>query len=484
MTTNDLRIEEATHRPRRRGVAALGAATAAAVLTVAPLAAPASADPGPDSAVDHHVIVLVNFSDKSLSDAAKLHADAAKQLFTAPDSVAAYYAANSDGRLHIVPAQGDGVFGPFTIDVPSSSCDTGKMADQARQNLPAGLKYDQLSVVFPGTGACNWSGLGVVGGPTTWFQEGSVSGDETTAAVHEYGHNLGFAHEMRELCPVGKFTECSGDGNSHITPMGGGGDHKGLSAPELIARKWLPANEIVSPKSTATVHLTPLHAPTSSGGTRAIDVPLGTGGDRLVIEYRAPIANSVDTDIENPGVFVFRINGGYYNGAVNLRNTTEDKAKMVGSFTGTQPMTDLTNHIAISYSAMTDGGVDVHLDLGYLAGGPSTGSTSPAPSQAPSHSHSPSPTHASSSHSSSKPAASSPHSSASSSHSGDAPDDLGVTSSSSQAAAASPAVAAATGKPLAHTGANIMLPAIAATAVAGLGTVFILRSRRLKRRRH
>lgn len=482
MTSNDPRTEDTARRPRRRRAGALGAAIAAVVLTVAPLAVPASADSGPVSTVDHHAVVLVNFSDKSLSNAATSHADVVQQLFKAPDSVAAYYAANSGGLVSVVPAQGDGVFGPFTIDVPSSSCDTGKIADQARQNLPAGLSYDHLSIVMPGTGACPWWSFGLVGGPVTWFQEGAVSGGDTTAAVHEFGHNLGYGHEMRQLCPVGKFTGCAGDGYSHVTPMGGGGDHKGLSAPELIAMKWLPPTEVATPKATATVHLTPLHAATSAAGTRAIDMPLGTNGDRLVIEYRAPIANSVDTDVDNPGVFVFRIDGGHYTDAVELRNTTEDKAKMVGSFTGTQPMTDLADHIAISYSAMTGDGVDVHLDLDHPSTGTSTGPASPGSSNSSSHSatHTPSP----SAHTSSKPSAS-PHSSPRPGNSGDGADELGVTPSPSHTASESPTSAAAAGRaPLAHTGANILFPALAATGVVGLGTLFILRARRLKHRRH
>ncbi|MEY9907262.1 hypothetical protein ABIA35_003491 [Catenulispora sp. MAP12-49] len=479
MTSNDLQAVATTRRPRRRRLVALGAAIAAVVSTAVPLAVPASADSGPVSIVDHHVVVLVNFSDKTLSTAATSHADAVQQLFKAPDSVAAYYAANSGGRVSVVPAQGDGVFGPFTIDVPSSSCDTGKIADLARQNLPAGLSYDHLSIVIPGTGACSWWGLGQVGGSVTWFQEGAVSGGETTAAVHEFGHNLGYDHEMRQLCPLGKFTGCANDGNSHVTPMGGGGDHKGLSAPELIAMKWLPPTEIATPKATATVHLTPLHAATSAAGTRAIDMPLGTAGDRLVIEYRAPIANSVDTDVENPGVFVFRIDGGHYTSATEIRNTTEDKNKMVGSFTGTTPITDLADHIAITYSAMTGDGVDVHLELNYPSTATSTAPTSPSPSH--SATHTPSPSH--STHTTSKPSAT-PHSSPRSSSSGDGTDDLGVTSSPSHTASEPPVSAAAAGKPLAHTGANILFPALAATGVVGLGAVFLLRARRLKNRRH
>ena len=186
---------------------------------------------------------------------------------------------------------------------------------------------------MPGAGASPWWSFGLVGGLTTWFQEGTVSGGDTTAAVHEFAHNLGYDHEMRQLCPVGKFTGCAGD-------------------------------------------------------------------------------------------------------------------------------------------------------LNFPSTGTSTGPTSPGSSKSSSNSatHNASP----SAHTSSKPSAS-PHSSPRLSNSGDGGNELGVTRSPSHTASASesPTSAAAAGKaPLAHTGANILFPALIATGVIGLGTLFLLRARRLKNRRH
>ncbi|MEU6974133.1 hypothetical protein AB0A71_41755 [Kitasatospora aureofaciens] len=294
MARTDLHPACSGRRPLGRRAVALAAATAATALVGAPFAVPAAAEPGPEK-TDRHAVVLVNFRNASLSDAKVVHEKAVQQLFKAKDSVAAYYAANSGQRLAVVPAQGDGVFGPFDIDIDKSKCDAGKIADLAAKAMPAGVKYDHLSIVIPGGNACGWWGLGSMPGPTTWFQEGAINGDDTAAALHEFGHNMGFAHEGRELCPAGQFTGCSGDGTSHITPMGGGGSHKGLSAPELIGRHWLSADRIVSPKASTTVHLPPLHAPAAAGGTRAVDIPFGTDGDRLVLDYRAVAANTVDT---------------------------------------------------------------------------------------------------------------------------------------------------------------------------------------------
>jgi LPXTG-motif cell wall-anchored protein len=441
MARTRLRTESSQRRPVRRRAATLVVTAAATALTGATLAAiPAAADPVPERTI-RQAVALVNFRDSSLSDAAVVHTKAARQFFGADGSVATYYAANSGNRLAVVPAQGDGVFGPFTIDVDSTKCDPGKMNDLARKALPADLKYDHVAIVMPGTGACPWWGLGSMPGPTTWFQEGAINGDDYTAALHEFGHNMGFNHEGRELCPVGKFTGCSGDGHSHITPMGGGGQGKGLSAPELIGRNWLSSERIVKPKETTTVHLTPLHAPAAAGGTRAVDIPLGTGGDRLV---------------------VFRVNGGNYSAAVNLRNNTEDKKKMVGSFTGTEPMTDLEHHISLSYSKTTADGVDVHIDLAH-GGTPATAAASAGTAKTPAAT-------------AGRPTQT---------QLGDTAHDLGAKTPPTRSAA--PATHRPADRDLAETGSdhNVMVPALIGTALIGASAAFLLRRRhQVRTRRH
>ncbi|MER8188448.1 hypothetical protein [Kitasatospora sp. NPDC094015] len=350
--------------------------TVAAAASLGLLATPASAEPAPQT-VDHRAVVLVNFRNLALADPQKAHDQAARNFFGATDSLASYYADNSGGRLSIVPAKGDGVFGPFTIDMDdTAACDTNKMADLARKAIPD-VTYDHISIVMNTKFCSEWWGLGSMPGPKTWFHEGAV-GDKA-AIVHEAGHNLGFAHQERHLCPAGTFTACTADGYSYRTPMGAGGEKKGLTAPELLSVKWLTAQQVTTPSATSTVHLTPLHAPGTSG-VRAVDLPLGTGGDRIVVEYRMPDAATADRDVAQ-GVAVYQVPGGHYDRAIMISNVKHDDKAATGSFsTGGAALTDTSAHLSISVTRATAAGADVRIQLGDDAGTPPTGKpTSPAP---------------------------------------------------------------------------------------------------------
>ncbi|WP_282203014.1 hypothetical protein [Kitasatospora fiedleri] len=344
--------------------APLLAAFTASALLAGPLllAAPAVAAPEPSS-VDHHAVVLVNFRNKALTDAAKTRADAVRNFFgTGSTSLASYYARNSGGRMSVVPAKGDGVFGPFTIDMDdSAACDNGKMNELARKAI-AGVPFDHISVVFHSDFCSNWWGLGSVSGPNSWFHEGAV--DDGAAIIHEIGHNLGFQHQERQVCPAGTFTTgCTADEYSHRTPMGGGGEKKGLSAPELLSLQWLTAQQTTTPTAGTSVHLTPLHAP-GTGGTRAIDLPLGTGGDRVVVEYRTPDPGTPDVDVPQ-GVAVYRVTKGNYKDAVLISNTAQQKKAANNSLDVNGPaLTDDAAHLSVSVVGTSDTGADIRIRLG------------------------------------------------------------------------------------------------------------------------
>ncbi|WP_371501757.1 hypothetical protein OG871_32795 [Kitasatospora sp. NBC_00374] len=457
-------------RPTGAKVPVLLAAATAGALTVgsALLAAPAAAEPAPQT-VDHRAVVLVNFRNLALADPRKAHDQAVQNFFGTGDSLATYYARNSGNRMSIVPAQGDGVFGPFTIDMDdSSACDTGKMVDLARKTIPD-VTFDHISVVFHTDHCSDWWGLGSMPGPNTWFHEGAVA--DKAAVVHEAGHNLGLAHQERRVCTAGSFTACTADGYSDRTPMGGGGERKGLTAPELLSQKWLTAQQVTTPSATTTMHLTPLHAAGTSG-VRAVDLPLGTGGDRVVVEFRAPDSATADRDVAQ-GVDVYRVPAGRYDRAVMISNVKHDDKAAAGSFTtaGTA-LSDSSAHLSISVTRATAAGADVHIQFGDGSGTPPTGGpTTPAPTPTLTASTSAQP-----SHSATAPASPSP----------DQPDDHAAIGStpSPLPSGTTPSTPRTDGGSLASTGGGGLGTGVigAALIAAGGGAVFLLRRRHAHRR--
>ncbi|MFC9331815.1 hypothetical protein [Kitasatospora sp. NPDC057015] len=437
----------------------LGAAAACAVTVgSAVLAAPAAAEPAPQS-VDHRAVVLVNFRNRALADPQKAHDQAVQNFFGAKDSLASYYAANSGNRLSIVPAKGDGVFGPFTIDMDDpSTCDTGQMNDLARKTIPD-VTFDHISIVFNSAYCSDWWGLGSMPGPNSWYHEGAV--DDKAAIVHESGHNLGFAHQERQLCKTGSYTTCTADGYSTRTPMGGGGEKKGLTAPELLSQKWLTAQQVTTPSTTTTVHLTPLHAPGTSG-VRAVDLPLGTGKDRIVVEYRVPDPATADRDVAK-GVDVYRIPQGHYDHAVMISNTKHDNKTATGSFTTTgTPLSDTTAHLSINITQTTATGADIAIKFGDDPTTPPTGKpTTPTPT----------PTDPGSTPTQPLPSATPP-----ATPSFDQPDDHTAIDSTT------PTATRTDGGWLAHTaGGNTGAGIIAALIITGASALILLRRRRTHR---
>ncbi|MGW6918010.1 hypothetical protein ACWGB8_29985 [Kitasatospora sp. NPDC054939] len=463
-------------------VAAAGALVAPATALTTPAAA---ADPGPQK-TDRHLVVLVNFRNAKLVEPDVDRQEARNRFFGPTASLASYYAANSGGRFSVVPAKGDGVIGPFDLDMDNSTCDSRKMADLARKAVPSDVTYDHVSIVIPSTKACQWWGLGYQPGNVTWLQEGAVK--DTAAIVHEVGHNLGLAHQEWHVCTPGSFTACTADGHSARTPMGGGGEKKGLSAPELLAQKWLTPQQTTTPTATTTVRLTPLHAAPNTPGTRAVDLPLGSGGDRVVVEYRTPDPGTPDLNVAQ-GVVVYRVPKGRYDHAVMITNSKRDDRTTVGSFKGGAPLTDTASGLSISVTGTTAAGAEVQVTLGTGATPGPTSGPNPAPTSSaspgkpgtgttPTHTAAPTP---------GQPTATRSADAGDGNADGDDATDIGSTALPPLPAATA-TTAAATGDAgsLAHTGAKVAVPAAVGTTLvlAGGATALLLRRRRTQHRRH
>ncbi|MER7825550.1 hypothetical protein ABTX85_23660 [Streptomyces sp. NPDC096097] len=307
-------------KPLIRRLTGLGVATALAAVGAA---GPARAEGNVD--VRRVLTVMVNFQDSKLENPDALRAVVERTYFGKTDSMSAYYAEVSLGRARFEPAVKERVIGPVDLPMKGAGCDSAAMHDRTAEALKArgiGPKdYEHISIVFPDQVAkCPWAGLGTVGGGKTWLPHWAL--DAPGALIHEIGHNLGFPHHARVRCTAGRgLSTCAEDGFSRKTPMGAGGPKSGMTAAELLHRKWLTPAEHVKVTEPGIFTLRTLYS--RGTGPRVLEIPLSDGGSALV-EVRGP-SGALDSAIA--GVHLYRVEDGHYNKSALVDFTKADSSE-------------------------------------------------------------------------------------------------------------------------------------------------------------
>ncbi|MEF9912997.1 hypothetical protein RJT17_22835 [Streptomyces sp. P5-A9] len=244
---------------------------------------------------------------------------------------------------------------PVTLPMTAAGCDHNRINTLTREALAAqglvmGEDYESLSVIFPAqkTG-CAWAGLGSVPGPYTWINLYGTAGGLGVLG-HEFGHNLGLGHQGRSMCTDGDLVDCTSNGTSAKSLMGGGGPAAGFSAPEMIRAGWLSGSEAVEVDASGTYTLRSLHG--AGEGTRALDIPMGE--DRLVVEYRHA-AGTLDGAIE--GVHVYRVPKGAYGSSALIDMTEANKTVANDAATDADAITAVTDTASkVSVAVVSSGG--------------------------------------------------------------------------------------------------------------------------------
>lgn len=146
------------------------------------------------------LVILVNFEDNP-SAQPYTQSTAYNVMFGSSGSVNEYYLENSYQQTWIT----GNVIGWFTIPMPSTTwnCDTGTLMNDANMAATAAgtnvSSYAHVVYAFPSSSACNWWGLGTIGGaPQT---QAWINGPfETKVVSHEMGHNFGLYHSHAWDC--------------------------------------------------------------------------------------------------------------------------------------------------------------------------------------------------------------------------------------------------------------------------------------------
>lgn len=241
-------------------------------------------------------VILFNFSDDRSQP---FSAEQARQvMFTAAESVSAYYREQSFGRLSFTGrARSDGdVFGWYSIGLDSKGCRMQDWAQAARQAAnAAGVSlsgYDHLVYAFPHTISCDWYGQAAISGSESW-----INGVFNRYVVgHELGHNLSLEHASTLICNAGGArvaisADCARDEyGDPFDIMGSGARH--LSSWHKGSLGWLGAPNTQTVSVSGTYGVAPLEA--SSPAVQALRIPRGDTGAYYTLDYRQPYGSFFD----------------------------------------------------------------------------------------------------------------------------------------------------------------------------------------------
>ena len=238
-------------------------------------------------------VILFNFADNPSQPYAPSYANGI--AFGNSNSVAAYYAENSWGKLTLSGS----VFGWYTIPSSSASCNyTQWAADANAAATAAGVNlnsYTYKVYAFPSVSSCGWSGLAYLPGSQSWLN--GNGGMSLRVMAHELGHNFATHHASSLSCTNGGVrvslsASCSAsEYGDPFTVMGSAStrQHTNFSRGNF---GWLQAANTLTVNIAGQYSLNPAenNDPT---GVQSIRV-LRTTNSYFTLEYRRPYGSYFD----------------------------------------------------------------------------------------------------------------------------------------------------------------------------------------------
>jgi len=222
------------------------------------------------------------------------------KLFTNSTSTTAFYDENS---YDLFAMEGD-VFGWYQVPA-MQDCDYRTLATNARtaaQNAGVNLSaYTQVLYYFPRTSQCGWSGLAMVGSPTTPARDTWYNGSSGCVVLaQELLHNFGAQHSRSYTCTsngtrvaLTSPTQCtSSEYGDPYDPMGGGCYH--VNAYQKAAQGWFGKCNAVTTTADGEFDVVPMALASNDIQTLRVPMnssycPSGVSSCYYYVEYRQPV---------------------------------------------------------------------------------------------------------------------------------------------------------------------------------------------------
>jgi M6 family metalloprotease-like protein len=237
------------------------------------------------------LVLLVNFAnDRTEPLTTTQVADA---IFGSSNSIAAYYAEQTFGRVTI----GGDVRGWFHLTANDSTCaytSWGTEADGLAKSAGIDLSaYTNVMYVFPKATSCGWAGASYMPGTRSWINGPTSQGNAPKKTIaHEFGHNLG-VHHANGLSCADNGVRVTLSSTCTSVEYADSFDVMGTELQSVVRHMnaWhklqlgvLPSSNVQTVTSSGTYTVAPME-PTAAT-VQLLKVPRGSSGTSLWLDFR------------------------------------------------------------------------------------------------------------------------------------------------------------------------------------------------------